>query len=80
MPNMHSPLKKLFSVQITQDVYRKLEKVSETTGMKITNLVASILSNHVSFVKLSDEDEIIIAERIQEAIRRRSAKYNKESK
>lgn len=74
MPNVHSAFKRLFSVQLTQEVYRKLEKRAEAFDMPINTYIATVLARDLANVKLTKEDEAIILARINEVIAKRAAR------
>lgn len=74
MPNAHSTLKRLFSLQVPQALYRKLEIRAAQFGMPINTYIVTVLSRDLANIKLTDEDERIIAERIAAAVHKRGAK------
>ena len=71
MPNAHSTLKRLFSLQVPQALYRKLEIRASQFEMPINTYIVTVLSRDLANIKLTDEDERIIAERISQAVNRR---------
>jgi len=73
MPNAHSTLKRLFSLQIPQALYRKLEIRAQQFGMPINTYIVTVLARDLANVKLTEEDERIIAERVAEAVKRRAS-------
>ncbi len=74
MPNAHSALKRLFSLQLPQALYRKLELRAAEFKMPVNTYIVTVLARDLANVKLTDEDERIIAERITEALKRREEK------
>ena len=72
MPNAHSTLKRLFSLQVPQALYRKLEIRAQQFNMPINTYIVNVLARDLANIELSDEDERIIAERITEAVNRRT--------
>ena len=73
MPNAHSTLKRLFSLQVPQALYRKLEIRAAEFGMPINTYIVTVLARDLANIKLTDEDERIIAERITQAVNRRKS-------
>ena len=73
MPNAHSTLKRLFSLQVPQALYRKLEIRAAEFGMPINTYIVTVLARDLANIKLTDEDERIIAERIIQAVNRRKS-------
>ena len=74
MPNAHSTLKRLFSLQVPQALYRKLEKKAAEFGMPINTYIVTVLARELANIELTDEDERIISKRIAEAVNRRNSK------
>ena len=73
MPNAHSTLKRLFSLQLPQALYRKLEIRAQQFQMPVNTYIVTVLARDLANIKLSDEDERIIAERVAEAVKRRAS-------
>ena len=73
MPNAHSTLKRLFSLQVPQALYRKLEIRASQFNMPVNTYIVTVLSRDLANVRLTDDDERIIAERITEAVNRRKS-------
>ena len=73
MPNAHSTLKRLFSLQVPQALYRKLEIRASQFNMPVNTYIVTVLSRDLANVHLTDDDERIIAERITEAVNRRKS-------
>ena len=71
MPNAHSTLKRLFSLQVPQALYRKLEIRAAQFEMPVNTYIVTVLSRDLANIKLTDDDERIIAERIAQAVNRR---------
>ena len=75
MPNAHSTLKRLFSLQVPQALYRKLEKRAEQYEMPINTYIVFVLTRDLANIELTDEDERIIAERIAESVAKRRSRH-----
>ncbi len=73
MPNAHSTLKRLFSLQVPQALYRKLEIRAQQFQMPVNTYIVTVLARDLANIELSDEDERIIAERVAEAVKRRAS-------
>ena len=74
MPNAHSALKRLFSLQVPQELYRKLEKRAEEFKMPVNTYIVTVLARDLASIKLTKEDEQIIADRIVAAVNKRRPK------
>lgn len=71
MPNAHSTFKRLFSLQVPQALYRKIEITAAKLNMPVNTYIVFVLSRDLANVKLTDEDEAIISDRIAAAIAKR---------
>lgn len=71
MPNAHSTLKRLFSLQVPQALYRQLEKKAAELKMPVNTYIVMVLARDLADIPLTEEDERIIADRIAAAVKKR---------
>ncbi len=76
-PNKPAITKHIFAIQLTERLYRKVEKQAQLLDLSLGAYISSILDNVLQHIELSDEDEQIILNRMQKNLDRRAKKGRK---
>lgn len=66
-PNSPSPHNRKLSVRIPQTLFFQLEKLAKQTGRTITEIALEIITHHVAHIEITEEEYIIIENRVKKA-------------